>query len=124
ENLPSLKRLGVYYCRKIINLDFLPSNIEKLTLQNLPNLNEIRGLSVVKMLSFLKIEGCKDIDSIQVLNDLEKLKEVRIITNTKIIDGDMSSLIKIEKVIFRDYKYYTHLNENFKAVENKKRVTT
>ena len=105
-------------------MDNLPSNIEKLTLQNLPYLNEIRGLRMVKMLRFLRIEGCKEIESIKVLNDLSNLNDVRILTNTKIIDGDMSSLTKIEKVIFRDYKYYTHLNDNFKAIENPKLMTS
>ena len=82
---------------------------------SLKSINEIAGLTQLN-----KLELCdnKDIDSLKPIEKLNKLESVVFYGSTNIIDGDLSSLIKlnqISNISFQDRPHYSHKKLNFVA---------
>lgn len=124
EEISTIKKLELHYVYGLNSLEFAPINIKTLIIQNLKNLMNIDSVQNISQLKFLEIISCGDITSISTLKDLRKLEHLRIVGNTKILDGEMKYLTHIPKVTFRDFNFYSHINVEGKAVVNKKRITT
>ena len=118
--LYKLRFLGLYNLRKlesIAGIEFL-INLEELEINgcsSLKSINEIAGLTQLN-----KLELCdnKDIDSLKPIEKLNKLESVVFYGSTNIIDGDLSSLIKlnqISNISFQDRPHYSHKKLNFVA---------
>jgi hypothetical protein len=62
-------------------------------------------------LEVLILENCNEIESISFINNLLNIRGLWISGNTKIIDGDLSPIEKLQNLqnlFIRDYKHYTH----------------
>jgi hypothetical protein len=62
------------------------------------NMRELRALRII---------DCGEVPSISFLNEIPKLEEFRFV-KTKVMDGDMSALLRLKKVGFLPSKKYTH----------------
>ncbi len=113
KQLCKLKILGLYYLTKLPSL----SGIEDLTLleeceikncSSLTSINEIANLDKLKK---LQICDNRDIDSLKLLEKLNKLEMVLFTGSTKIVDGDLSPLLKLKNlsiVSFQNRRHYSH----------------
>jgi hypothetical protein len=73
-------------------------------------------VSDMKKLESLKINECKEIDSLKVLNDLKKLQEIWI-RNTKILDGDLTPLNGRRQVYCTNIKGHSHTWQELKKLQ-------
>lgn len=116
-----LSMLGFYHCR---------------------NLRSLTGMNGLRKLTHLEVDGCKSIgtfDSLQdliqlerlsfcnsgkieSLNSLKHLKNLRAVffyEDTRIMDGDMTSLLELpllREVAFRNRRNYSHRCEDIEAI--------
>jgi Leucine-rich repeat (LRR) protein len=95
EELVRLEKLEVNTCRKIVSIKEISS---------LANLRE------------LYLDNMGDIESLKPLESLRKLRCLTFVGSTKIADGDLSPVLKLqnlEKISFQNRSLYSHRREDF-----------
>lgn len=108
ENLLSLKEIRLGNCK---NLKFIKAivnnnNLRSINIEHCQNIKDYEYLSELKNLEILQINDCKEIKSISFIQDMSSLKNLVLLGNTKIVDGNLKPALKIEKVIYTPYKFY------------------
>lgn len=118
--LAHLRKLSLAHLRNLTSL----SGIEKLTsLEELEidSCRHIRSIDEIKTLVRLRklwLNNDGDIDSLKPLNSLNCLRSVLFCDSTNIVDGDLSPLVrqnKLSNVSFRNRRHYSHRREYFGA---------
>ena len=138
--LKKLEELELINSRKIVSLRGLNmiKGLRRLSLFILPNLEEFDPLKELKQLEYLQIETCKKMKTLNFLENLLRLTTLRInecgeiyslkeisnlkklqdiwIRNTKILDGDLSSLVGRQNAYCTNYKGHSHTWQQLKAL--------
>ena len=95
EGLEALEELEIHTCRAIRSID------------------EIGSLSNLKK---LRLNNDGEIESLKPLEKLSTLEEVSFYESTNILDGDLSPLLRqnrLSRVSFQNRRHYTHRREEF-----------
>ena len=118
RNLSKLKFLGLYNLRKLKTL----SGIEQLIDLEELEVNGCRTLVSIKevkhLINLKKLHFCDDgdIETMKPLGSLTQLEEVLFYDSTKIVDGDLSPLTKLKRLMnvsFQERPHYTHKRTDF-----------
>ncbi len=116
EELQTLLHLELHYLTKLTSLKYLESctDLSELRIGKCRKITSIDPIIKLRNLEVLQLDGIGEISSLAPLASLEKLAYLYFGDTTKVMDGDMSVLLKIkslEKVIFPNKKSYTHTGE-------------
>lgn len=145
ENLEKLEKLEVTYARNLHDANALTSakRLKWLRLQNYPKLEDLSDIDSLHQLEFLALENCKNIKDLENFFNLENL-EVLAITNSgnfssikgienlkslkrliirdsKILDNDLSPILKLRNLEFLYFD--NNKNYNFKLDSIKKQLS-
>lgn len=116
ENFSNIKRLELHYCTKLINdkgISKIKDSIEWLHINQSKKFNFTEELFELKNLKVLCLNSCGDIESLEFLNNFPNLLDFRFV-DTKIINGDISTLLKHPKLCnagFLNKRHYSISNE-------------
>lgn len=103
EGLLSLKKLGLYHLRTIVDitaLEEVKAPITELSLENCKSIGDFQPIHNLKGLESLKILACGELPSLSFVSKLTKLKSL-VFADTNILDGNLTVCDGIE------YVYYT-----------------
>lgn len=105
-----LKSLRVSYNRNLKSIEGVVKNknIRGLEIRNCRNIEDWDALSGASQLVHLVLEDCGEIDSLSFLNKLPNLKVLRLIGNTKVIDGQLKSILENENLEFMSLPICKH----------------
>ncbi len=92
EEATKLKALTLSSLPKLVQFDAIAkcSNIEFIRFTSCSSLINIDFVNSLQKLKWITIENCKEIQSLKPLSELPNLIGVKIMGNTKIVDGDRS----------------------------------
>ena len=115
EELVSLKELLFGNCKNLKSLNGIENiyQIKTLSFNGCPNVFDFSNIMYLTNIEKLEITDCKIIKSIYFIENLKSLKELIILGNSDIIDGDLFPAKKIENLV------YNHLNHYNVKIENK-----
>lgn len=119
ENFQKLKRLKLGYLSNLSDVGALSSassvikDLEIISCKKMVNIDAIGSL---KSLETLSLDNCGKLESIKFVQALPNLKELYVVEDTNILDGDMSPCIGIPKVVFYNRRHYSHKLEEIKKV--------
>ncbi len=102
-----MKKLELYYLRRLSILDELPENLETLYLESCSRLENHQFIAKLKKLEHLKLTKCGEIKSLDFVQNLPHLSSISFI-DTNILGGDLSPCIGLNYVGFIDKKHYSH----------------
>jgi hypothetical protein len=107
----NLKFLGIYAGTKLHNIESLAElkNLQTLELDTCKKINNLNVIGKISSLEKLSVSNCGNIESLEPVSKLINLNELRFIESTNIIDGNIkivSSLPKLEKIVFQNRKHY------------------
>lgn len=103
---PMLRELRLFDCKNLVEMQLIDApNIELLFVEECKKVHNLSGLEVCTMLRKILISNCFEIDNLIFVKSLHKLKSFRFL-KTKIVDGDLTPLIGIEDVFFKDSPHY------------------
>jgi hypothetical protein len=125
EGLTSLEKLGLYYLRTFNDLKavkYLSKTLRVLEIENCKKISEFTPIGELKGLEELRMMDCGEIESIQFVHQLHKLRMLAF-SGTTIMDGDLSLCEEIEHVYFTQKKHYTHRLQEYSAVRKKETET-
>jgi internalin A len=94
-DLPKLESLIFKAARDLEDwggLEGLPA-LKKLWLFKTPKLKSLDAFKQLRELDWLLLEDCGRLDSLQPIAQLPRLRQINIIGNTRIMDGQMSALL-------------------------------
>jgi hypothetical protein len=116
EQLKRLKYLGLFYCPKLESLSLVPDTLTTLNLQSCKRIDKVDQLAKVINLEKLHLNNCMDLESLQPIKQLRRLKLLEFWGNTNILDGDIAPCIGIESVVFDNRKHYNYTYEQIKEI--------
>lgn len=109
----SVKKLSLYNCKKLHDLSLIGlPDLQSLLLEGCSNLNDLAALGSCEGLKEVFLHDCSQVDSIQFAKKLFSLKSFRFI-GTVISDGDISPLLGVHDVFFRDSPRYNLALKDF-----------
>lgn len=114
ENAPCLKRLNLYYNRRLESIENLRSVKNSLIWLEIDSCNAIRDYSVLaelENLEYLSLKGSKSLPSLDFIGKLEKLK--CLIIKINVLDGDLSGCLHIPYVSVQNKRHYSHNDSDF-----------
>lgn len=116
--LEKLTYLSMTNLKNITSLHGLEDlhNLEELEIQRCKGIGDISDVLKLNKLKRLLLIDIGDIASIKGIENLTELKDFLFYESTNIIDGDLSSILKlknISNISFQNRKHYTHRREDF-----------
>ena len=99
----------------IQELEYLSSNLVELELETCKKVNYGNTLHNLFRLEKLKISNSSDLVDLSFIENLNNLSFFSFV-DTKIIDGNLSILKRLDYVGFDNKRHYDHVNENGKAI--------
>ena len=96
------------------------NGLKKLSLLNIEACSKIEDyieLKILPNLFKLSIINCKNLASINFIKNFNSLRELSLLGNTTIVDGDLRPALPIEKVVYSPKKHYNIKIENKKQDE-------
>lgn len=113
QPLKSLLKLELLNCRKIINHNIISKfiNLTWLNIDGYKDINSIEFLMELTKLKVLLLSDVGNINSIKPLSMLKELKAFAFPGKTIIVDGDLTvltSLSKLSMLMFASRRHYTH----------------
>jgi hypothetical protein len=119
STLNKLKILTLGNLRKLNSLKGLDGlqNLEELTIQRCKGITSISDIFKLNRLRRLLLLDLGDIKSIKGIERLDNLEDLLFYDSTNIVDGDLSPLFKLTRLInvsFQNRKHYSNRREEFK----------
>ncbi len=116
--LSKLNFLGLYYVNTLDNINGIETlaKLETLEIEGCKKLLGIEPVEHCHNLRILRVSNCGDIASLRPTQSLMRLEQCSFTASTRIVDGDLSPLIRnppLKKVLFRERKHYTHRRSDF-----------
>jgi len=116
--LKRLRRLRLNNLTKLASLVGLEelTNLEELDLRGERAIRSIEELGSLSRLRRLYLDDNGDIESLGPLDKLSALEVVTFSGSTKIIDGDLSPLVRLKSltgITFQNRRHYSHRREEF-----------
>lgn len=117
-NLTILEKVSIIYCSKLRQIEELKGVKDSLKRLILEDCNKIEDLSTIALLcnleflllSSFQTRGVNKLPSLKFIREMPHLKE--FLTDYKIEDGDLTPLLKVDKVdVLKFYRHY-NLKEN------------
>lgn len=117
-NLTILEKVSIIYCSKLRQIEELKGVKDSLKRLILEDCNKIEDLSTIALLcnleflllSSFQTRGVNKLPSLKFIREMPHLKE--FLTDYKIEDGDLTPLLKVDKVdVLKFYQHY-NLKEN------------
>ena len=117
-HLGRLRKLEVFGCRKVADVDLLSRNaaLEVLDLAGV-HIRDAAFIGQLSRLTRLSFETIGSIPSIQFITRLRQLEDVHL-TDTKVVDGDMSPFLelpKLKRALFKRFRHSTHASDAINA---------
>ena len=109
NNLSKLSKLELHYAR---NIEFLKDienaseTLEHLSLNSLPKLKDHSDVTKLKKLTWLKLNKCSDIPSINFIKQMSKLEKFAFV-DTTVTDGDITPCICLKHAGFINKTLYS-----------------
>jgi len=119
ENLENLESLLIANCGRLKSIKNI-NGLKKLSLLNIEACSKIEDyieLKILPNLFKLSIINCKNLASINFIKNFNSLRELSLLGNTTIVDGDLRPALPIEKVVYSPKKHYNIKIENKKQDE-------
>lgn len=116
---PELNRLGLSYCRNLTSLNGLETVADQLTyleLDHCRKLEDYSSLADCVNLQRLLVLDCTKFQNLSFAKEMKKL-EFFSFYGTEVIDNDLSPLLHIPKVSFKNKKEYNYSFRDFKLVK-------
>lgn len=112
ECFEGLKKVELAYLTKLCSLNNLHQiqGLEVLDCQKCRKLTNHEKVRALKNLKVLRFNDCGEIQDLDFINDIPNLKEFRFV-NTNIVNGDLTPLIRLQRVGFFAKKHYSHTPE-------------
>lgn len=112
---------------KLSNIEFLSRlpQIRTLQIECCKRIRDISAMSKLSKLEFLNFCDNKEIESIKALNGLRKLKWCYLYGDTRILDHDLSPLVRrtpYHDLLFKNRREYTHRLEEFAVTRKEHRL--
>lgn len=104
----SIEKMELYYFPYLETLNGIRAfsgHLHRLMIENARHLSDYDEIKYCKALESLVFADCGNIDSLNWVKALEKLSHF-VLDKTVVDDGDMKSLLHIEKVAFTNKKHY------------------
>lgn len=117
EGLNSLTTLNLYYLKNLVSLEAiceLQSTLEKIEIQNCPNIKSYEALKNLTQLSSLSIDRSSEISNLKFVKQLINLSYIYI-GDTDVEDGNLSYLERIKNVEFTEKNNFSHLMKDFNS---------
>ncbi len=118
SSLQGLEKLGFYHLRSLASLEGIQSltRLEELKIETCRKINSIDEVRNLKNLRRLTIANCGDIVSLRPIDGLSELERLYFYESTNILDGDLSSLKRLKRLLdvrFKDRKHYSQKREHY-----------
>ena len=116
---PELNRLGLSYCRNLTSLNGLETVTDQLTyleLDHCRKLEDYSSLADCVNLQRLLVLDCTKFQNLSFAKEMKKL-EFFSFYGTDVLDNDLSPLLHIPKVSFKNKKEYNYSFRDFKLVK-------
>ncbi|PFB27737.1 hypothetical protein [Bacillus cereus] len=118
---PKLKHLEIYYLRNLEHIDEIENNASTLTYIEFDHCSKIKNHGYLRYLTELEtviLSGCGNIQNLQFVKELPKLKLLSFVDST-IVDGNLEPCVGIDFVGFNNKRHYSHkfneLNKDHKS---------
>jgi protein phosphatase 1 regulatory subunit 7 len=112
----ALTEVQISYCSSLVSVAALTQSlIELVHLEACKRINDLQSLSGCQRLKMLRLADCGKLQSLNFLDECQSLEEFRFV-NTKIVDGDMSPLLRLKRVGFIAKRSYTHTPDEVRAI--------
>ena len=110
EQLTQLKGLRISYNRNLKSIQGISNskNLKKVEIAYCKKIEDWSCLSQADQLNAIIIEDCGEIDSLRFIESLPNLKVLRIIGNTKIMDGSLKSIIDKDSIEYAGIVLHKH----------------
>ncbi len=110
-----LESVEFAYMKKLSTLsEMVLPELDTFVAETCKNLADHEKLEFCPKLRTLRLHNCGRIKSLAFLRNLRHLNSFRFI-GTDIIDGDLSPLLNIPDVFFKDKKHYSHKLKNIRS---------
>jgi hypothetical protein len=117
-----IEKIELSRLKKLTSLKGLEGTKNSLKTLVIESCSKFDSLGVLRELSSLEklgINDCKEIKSLAPIKDLNKLNYLDFWGNTKILDGDMTPCLGIDKVAYENRKHYNYTNEEIDRLNQK-----
>jgi len=125
EKLTSLKKLKITNARKLEDISSIENllNLEELEINGCRKIVDFVNITYLKNIKVLLLNNVGVIESIGFIINLKNLEKLYLAENTKINDGDLSSIEalyknELKEVFFNNRRHYSHKVEDFGFVED------
>jgi hypothetical protein len=104
----SLRRLQLYHLKRLETIaDVCGTELEYLHVESCKSIGNLEEAACLDRLSVLRMNSCGRIRSLRFLDTMPVLEECRLM-GTYVEDGDMSPLLRLDRVAFSRHKDYSH----------------
>jgi hypothetical protein len=112
RSMSELRQLRLAELRRLIHTDAIgaPSRIEFLEIDSCRGFRKIDQISLLTALTYLCLLNLGEVESLTPLLNLPKLEALFFYENTNILDGDVASLRKLEKLQYLSFANRRHYN--------------
>ncbi|HTC64787.1 MAG TPA: hypothetical protein VK709_18240 [Candidatus Saccharimonadales bacterium] len=116
DRFSRIKKLSVSYFPGLTDISplaaFESGDMESLEFQNCPNIANHNAVKVIWSLKRLAFNRCGEIPSLAFLNELPALESFSFV-DTNIIDGDLTSCLRLRFAGFFDKRHYNYRRAEF-----------
>jgi Leucine-rich repeat (LRR) protein len=109
DSLPALRKLELSYMRNLTTFEsaaLLPA-LEWLACERCPKIVDYSCLARAQKLRRVQLNSCAMIASLSFVRDMKALEHLRFV-GTDVEDGDMSPLLRLQRVAFTDKRHFSH----------------
>jgi protein phosphatase 1 regulatory subunit 7 len=118
QNFSRVKSAKFFYVPKLLDISTIEiCDLKELCFINAKNIDSYRYLSGCKSLERLRINQSAPIESLNFINELNKLRSFRFM-KTDLIDGNLSGLLKVDDVSFTYKKHFSHNLDDFNTSDS------
>ncbi len=119
---PGIRHLGIYLATRLSDIDALegakPSRLDELHIEACRGLRDLGPVAGAGSLRHLNASDCGDIESVRPLRDLLLLEVLWLYGTTRILDGDLSTLVglpQLRELRMRSRRMYSPSVERVKG---------
>jgi len=120
EKLVELELLDLYNVKLLASFHQIGElkNLKRLDITSCKDIGDISWISNLKELESLHLTDAGLIETLDPIKNLPNLKHVTFSGKTKILDGNMETLIGKTFVIFTDHKHYSYKQKEIEKLNN------
>jgi internalin A len=117
SDLTHLAILGAPVLDDIEAIRHMGSSLRELELESCPNVATLDDVELLHRLEFLGVSDCRDIESLRPLEALASLTEFFAWGSTRIVDGDLTPLLRLPNLREVRMRARTQYNPSVKDVQ-------